>query len=356
MKPRRQRPLPRRIHSSADRQLPVHGVRHGWITSNPGAAASSRKYEAGQDIDLDLQNRRRCWPKPWQSARTASMHSGCANGPLRSSTSRRDIEARVALSQTESIRELGAIAIPIRRSSCTGTRHLKSRWTASGPGTRPGTRCFPAPPLRNPASTALSPTSRSCLAYIAAMGFDVLYLPPIHPIGTTERKGPNNNPEARAGDPGSPWAIGGARGRTQGHPSGAGHARGFPTADRQRPASTGSRSRWTSRSSARPIIPMSASIPSGFSSAPTARSSTPRIRPRSTRTSIRSTSSPRTGEALATELRERGRILDLAGGAHLPRRQSAHQAVCLLGGPDRGKSVGCGPMSSSWPRHSPAPR
>ncbi len=46
------------------------------------------------------------------------------------------------------------------------------------------------------------------LPAIAAMGFDVLYLPPIHPIGTTARKGPGNNPVAAPGDPGSPWAIG----------------------------------------------------------------------------------------------------------------------------------------------------
>jgi starch synthase (maltosyl-transferring) len=43
---------------------------------------------------------------------------------------------------------------------------------------------------------------------IAAMGFDVLYLPPIHPIGHTHRKAPNNRRDAQAGDPGSPWAIG----------------------------------------------------------------------------------------------------------------------------------------------------
>jgi starch synthase (maltosyl-transferring) len=46
------------------------------------------------------------------------------------------------------------------------------------------------------------------LPEIAAMGFDVLYLPPIHPIGTTHRKGPNNTLQANPGDPGSPWAIG----------------------------------------------------------------------------------------------------------------------------------------------------
>jgi starch synthase (maltosyl-transferring) len=50
------------------------------------------------------------------------------------------------------------------------------------------------------------------LPYVASMGFDVLYLPPIHPIGRTERKAPNNKPGAGPNDPGSPWAIGGEAG------------------------------------------------------------------------------------------------------------------------------------------------
>ena len=50
------------------------------------------------------------------------------------------------------------------------------------------------------------------LPEIAAMGFDVLYLPPIHPIGRTFRKGPNNALAAGPEDVGSPWAIGGAEG------------------------------------------------------------------------------------------------------------------------------------------------
>ena len=50
------------------------------------------------------------------------------------------------------------------------------------------------------------------LPAIAGMGFDVVYLPPVHPVGTTHRKGPNNTTGAAAGDPGSPWAIGGAEG------------------------------------------------------------------------------------------------------------------------------------------------
>ncbi|MBM3220531.1 MAG: alpha-1,4-glucan--maltose-1-phosphate maltosyltransferase [Candidatus Rokubacteria bacterium] len=46
----------------------------------------------------------------------------------------------------------------------------------------------------------------------AAMGFDVVYLPPIHPIGRSHRKGRNNTLTSKPGDPGSPWAIGGAEG------------------------------------------------------------------------------------------------------------------------------------------------
>jgi starch synthase (maltosyl-transferring) len=50
------------------------------------------------------------------------------------------------------------------------------------------------------------------LDYVAGMGFDVLYLPPIHPIGTTYRKGANNTLEPEEGDPGVPWAIGSDQG------------------------------------------------------------------------------------------------------------------------------------------------
>lgn len=46
------------------------------------------------------------------------------------------------------------------------------------------------------------------LQYVADMGFDVLYLPPIHPIGTAHRKGKNNSVKAEPNDVGSPWAIG----------------------------------------------------------------------------------------------------------------------------------------------------
>lgn len=50
------------------------------------------------------------------------------------------------------------------------------------------------------------------LPYVASMGFDVLYLPPVHPVGRSFRKGKNNAPQAQAGDVGSPWGIGASEG------------------------------------------------------------------------------------------------------------------------------------------------
>ena len=61
------------------------------------------------------------------------------------------------------------------------------------------------------AREGVSGTFRDCerrLPLISQMGFDVLYLPPVHPIGLSNRKGKNNSLVAEEGDPGSPWAIG----------------------------------------------------------------------------------------------------------------------------------------------------
>lgn len=71
----------------------------------------------------------------------------------------------------------------------------------------------------NPPRSGSFATAAARLEAIAAMGFDVVYLPPIHPIGTTHRKGPNNTLNPGPTDPGSPWGIGsGAGGHDAVHP------------------------------------------------------------------------------------------------------------------------------------------
>ena len=71
---------------------------------------------------------------------------------------------------------------------------------------------FPRSQGKDPSKHGTFADTTRRLPEIAALGFDVLYLPPIHPIGVTHRKGRNNNPVCVPGDIGSPWAIGSAEG------------------------------------------------------------------------------------------------------------------------------------------------
>ena len=69
--------------------------------------------------------------------------------------------------------------------------------------------------VKNPDGSITSGTFKTAaqrIPAVAEMGFDVLYLPPIHPIGYSHRKGKNNSLEAKPSDPGVPWGIGNADG------------------------------------------------------------------------------------------------------------------------------------------------
>jgi starch synthase (maltosyl-transferring) len=140
-----------------------------------------------------------------------------------------------------------------------------------------------------PPVTGTFRTAARRLPAIAEMGFDVVYLPPIHPIGTTFRKGPNNNLSAGRRDVGVPWAIGSPEGGHDAvHPD-LGTIDDFDAFVRRGGAGI-SKSPWISRFSARRTTRGWRSTRSGSTTVPTARSRTPRIRRRSTRTSIRSPS------------------------------------------------------------------
>ncbi|MBU6245281.1 MAG: DUF3416 domain-containing protein [Actinomycetales bacterium] len=66
--------------------------------------------------------------------------------------------------------------------------------------------------VADPPKSGTFAAAASRLPGIAAMGFDVVYVPPIHPIGRINRKGPNNTLTPGPGDPGSPWAVGASAG------------------------------------------------------------------------------------------------------------------------------------------------
>lgn len=71
---------------------------------------------------------------------------------------------------------------------------------------------FPRSTAREPGRHGTFRDALEWIPYVSELGFDVIYLPPIHPIGQTKRKGKNNRVVAAPGDVGSPWAIGGAEG------------------------------------------------------------------------------------------------------------------------------------------------
>ena len=190
----------------------------------------------------------------------------------------------------------------------------------AGPGRRATARCS-------------TPSTGSTTS--PSMGFDVLYLPPVHPIGTTQRKGRNNTDHAGRRRHRQPVGDRRARGRAHRRPPRARHGRRRHQ-DRRRPAASGASSwRSTSRSSARPTTRGSPSTRRGSPTGPTARSSTPRTRRRSTRTSTRSTSRAPTGRRLWTDAGRRHPVLDRRRRHDLPRRQPAHQGVRVLGVGDR---------------------
>ena len=76
------------------------------------------------------------------------------------------------------------------------------------------------------------------LPTIAEMGFNVVYLPPIHPIGRMFRKGNNNSPEAQPGDCGSPWAIGRPKAGTKKFSASLGRSKISSISSRRRKSTT----------------------------------------------------------------------------------------------------------------------
>ena len=119
----------------------------------------------------------------------------------------RSREERVVLAESEGLRKLAhrypdpmqvARAAPALIVEVERERARFSTWY----------ELFPRSTAKKPGEHGTFKDCEARLADIAAMNFDVVYLPPIHPIGATERKGPNNQPRAGAHDVGSPWAIG----------------------------------------------------------------------------------------------------------------------------------------------------
>jgi starch synthase (maltosyl-transferring) len=170
----------------------------------------AKKYEAGQDIDLDLQQGAAL------ARATAERVPALEALRLREwanaiCDAKRDKEERVALAQSEALHELASrhpdpeIVLRYEPPLVVDVDRERARFSS-------WYEMFPRSASPTPGAHGTFADVETLLPYVASMGFDVLYIPPIHPIGMTERKGPNNRTAAAEDDPGSPWAIGGEEG------------------------------------------------------------------------------------------------------------------------------------------------
>jgi starch synthase (maltosyl-transferring) len=180
------------------------------------------KADAGQDVSSELLEGAALIEAALEhGARTGARRSGPADTPVprvKSDDSylreiaellrgRSPQDVRVAAARTAELREV----MDARPDRHHATRyHQVLEVTVDPVRARYGAwyEMFPRSCTPDPHRSGTLREAEARLPHIADMGFDVLYLPPVHPIGTTHRKGRNNSLRADPGDPGSPWAIG----------------------------------------------------------------------------------------------------------------------------------------------------
>jgi starch synthase (maltosyl-transferring) len=180
--------------------------------------------EAGEDVSVELQ------------AGAALVHEAAARA--------RGADATALQARAEVLGGNGALPVRTEAALDAGLAELVGRYPDPGSITvyDPGLRIsvdrerarFGAWYELFPRSTAPEPGRHGTfddviarLPYVAGLGFDVLYLPPVHPIGETNRKGRNNTTRALDGDVGSPWAIGSRLGGHKAVHPGLGTLAGF---------------------------------------------------------------------------------------------------------------------------------
>jgi starch synthase (maltosyl-transferring) len=167
----------------------------------------AKKADAGQDLSLDLMTGAKFLAEVGRGASAADADRFNILAGRLAKIAGTDAQGAVAFSEDEDLVALMGLYRD-RSADTVYERELRCRVDRSRAQFSAWYEMFPRSCTTN---AERSGTLRDCAAqveYVADMGFDVLYLPPIHPIGVTERKGKNNSTTPAAADPGSPWAIG----------------------------------------------------------------------------------------------------------------------------------------------------
>ena len=174
------------------------------------------KIAAGIDVELMLEEGARVLERAAKSSRPAAGRRALLDASTALRDVSRPVEARIAAVESPDVVSTLA-ANPLRDFVTTSERlplwvdrerALYGSWYEFFPRSE-GARIDPVTGATRSGSLR---TAMERLPAVAAMGFDVVYLPPVHPIGKTNRKGPNNTLTPGPDDVGSPWAIGSAEG------------------------------------------------------------------------------------------------------------------------------------------------
>ncbi len=176
-----------------------------------------KRVDAGQDVTIDLQ----IGANLIEEASTRATDDDAAWLRAQASTLRSTEEKalhKITVALDEQVARLMG-RYPDRRFATTYDRELEVVVERERARFSAWYEMFPRSCASVPGEHGTFQDCEERLPHIAGMGFDVLYLPPIHPIGTSFRKGKNNTLTADPDDVGSPWAIGSAEGgHTAVHP------------------------------------------------------------------------------------------------------------------------------------------
>lgn len=167
-----------------------------------------KKVDAGQDVESDLLEGAVLVREAGARAPAGAARLKALARPLEG---RGDLKARIRAALDPELLEMMS-SCPDRGQAARYERALELQAECERARSGAWYEFFPRSCSREPGRHATLRDAEERLDYVAAMGFDVVYLPPIHPIGRTHRKGPNNTENAAPTDPGSPWAIGAEEG------------------------------------------------------------------------------------------------------------------------------------------------
>jgi starch synthase (maltosyl-transferring) len=170
-----------------------------------------KKVEAGQDISVDiLVGAKLVEEAAGRAANDVAKTLGEYAGSMRMRNGHSLADA-IASAKDQDLARLMTLC-PDRRTAASYEKKLRVEVDREKAGFSAWYEMFPRSCASEPGRHATFQDCIKRLPYVAEMGFDVLYLPPIHPIGRKNRKGKNNNPASSTDDIGSPWAIGAAEG------------------------------------------------------------------------------------------------------------------------------------------------